>query len=100
MVEMTKIEIRSGDGAPMMMGTIFRVFTDGDLSAGCSNMKVVVHLQMIDVTIWSPNDPHVIDASATLQESSDLFKETHVDTLVVKDNGQVIGMLDIQDLLG
>ena len=97
MVEMTRSKL----GAVTVLNaddSIYRIFTDGDLrrllesDGGSALQKKMSEL--------SQNSPHVIDANATLQESSELFKETHVDTLVVQDNGKVVGMLDIQDLLG
>jgi arabinose-5-phosphate isomerase len=77
--------------------SIHRIFTDGDLrrlledEGGSSLNKILRDLPS--------NSPYTIDASASLQESSEIFKNSHVDTIIVKDNGQVVGMLDIQDLL-
>jgi TalC/MipB family fructose-6-phosphate aldolase len=97
MVEMTRSKL----GAVTVLredGSIYRIFTDGDLrrllehEGGSALQKPMSELES--------NSPHTIDAGATLQESSEMFKETHVDTLVVTDNGNVVGMLDIQDLLG
>ena len=97
MVEMSQsrlgaVTVLNGDGS------IHRIFTDGDLrrlleQSGGDALQMVLNS-------LPANQPHVIDASATLQESSDVFKQTHVDTLVVQENGRVVGMLDIQDLLG
>lgn len=78
-------------------GSIYRIFTDGDLrrllaeDGGSALQKSLSELV--------GNQPQTIEISATLQESSDLFKATHVDTLVVMDGSRVAGMLDIQDLL-
>jgi transaldolase len=97
LVEMTQSKL----GAVSVLnndGSIYRIFTDGDLrrllekEGGDVLQKTLNQLP--------GNKPHAIEITATLQESSDLFKATHVDTLVVMDNGRVAGMLDIQDLLG
>ena len=78
-------------------GDVFRIFTDGDLRRLIEQKGA----EVLSHTLGSldPNTPHRIDVSATLQESAEMFKATHVDTLVVTDNGSVVGMLDIQDLL-
>jgi len=97
MVEMTKSKL----GAVSVLnddGSIYRIFTDGDLrrlleqEGGDALQKTLNQLP--------GNQPHAIEISATLEESSRVFKATHVDTLIVMDNGKVVGMLDIQDLLG
>lgn len=96
MVDMTQsklgaVTVLNGDGS------IHRVFTDGDLrrlleaEGGDALSKRLGDLPA--------NSPQVIEADATLQASSEQFRSAKVDTLVVKDNGAVIGMLDIQDLL-
>jgi CBS domain-containing protein len=97
MVEMTKSKL----GAVSVLnddGSIYRIFTDGDLRR-LLEKEGGDALQMT-LNQLPGNVPHSIDISATLQESSDVFKAEHVDTLVVTDNGRVAGMLDIQDLLG
>ena len=42
--------------------------------------------------------PITVEADALLNEAHELFKQSHVDTLIVIDQGQPIGVLDIQDL--
>ena len=77
-------------------GAIHRIFTDGDLrrllekEGGDALQKTLSDLPS--------NQPQVIDAASTLQESSDLFRQAKVDTLVVMRDAKVVGMLDIQDL--
>lgn len=77
--------------------SIHRIFTDGDLrrlleaEGGEVLQKSLAQL--------ASNTPRTIDAQATLQEASDLFREVKVDTLIVTDNGTITGMLDIQDML-
>lgn len=78
-------------------GSIYRIFTDGDLrrlleaEGGDALSKSLSELPS--------NSPRTIESTATLQEASDLFRATKVDTLIVSENGIVKGMLDIQDVL-
>jgi len=78
-------------------GSIHRIFTDGDLrrllaaEGGDALSKPLAELPS--------NAPRTVEITATLQEASDLFRSTKVDTLIVSDNGAVVGMLDIQDVL-
>lgn len=78
--------------------SIHRIFTDGDLRR-LLEAKGGSALQM-KLSELEKNNPTTIDASESLLRSSELFKEKKVDTLVVTNNSQVVGMLDIQDLLG
>lgn len=95
MVNMTNSKL----GAVTVMGdngSIHRIFTDGDLrrlmeEKGGNALK----MQLKDLR---SNEPKTISANASLMESSELFKQVKVDTLIVKDGDEVIGMLDIQDL--
>jgi TalC/MipB family fructose-6-phosphate aldolase len=77
--------------------SIHRIFTDGDLRR---LMEVkggeALHMQLAEL---DSNAPTTIDVSENLQHSSTLFKMKKVDTLIVTENGKVVGMLDIQDLL-
>lgn len=79
-------------------GSIHRIFTDGDLRrllekfGGAVLSKTLAELPA--------NEPRLIDANASLRESSEIFRQARVDTLIVHHNGTVVGMLDIQDLLG
>jgi arabinose-5-phosphate isomerase len=78
-------------------GSIHRIITDGDLrrllaaEGGDALSKSLSELPS--------NSPRTIGSTATLQEASDLFRISKVDTLIVSDNGKVGGMLDIQDIL-
>ncbi|MDX1408842.1 MAG: transaldolase family protein [Saprospiraceae bacterium] len=96
MVDMTQsklgaVTVLNGDGS------IHRVFTDGDLRRLLETEGgEALHKQL---GALPANAPHTVDADSTLQASSELFRQLKVDTLVVRDNGRVIGMLDIQDLL-
>jgi TalC/MipB family fructose-6-phosphate aldolase len=78
-------------------GSVHRIFTDGDLrrlleaEGGKALAKPLADL--------APNQPRTIESSASLQQASDMFRETKVDTLIVAENGSIVGMLDIQDIL-
>ncbi len=96
MVVMTKSKL----GAVSVLngnGSIHRIFTDGDLrrllekEGGDALAKSLAELPS--------NAPRTIASTATLQEASELFRASKVDTLIVSDNGTVAGMLDIQDVL-
>jgi transaldolase len=77
-------------------GSIKGVFTDGSL-------RKLLMEKGRDVLTKKLNDleyrePITIDGGVLLNEANALFKKTHVDTLVVTENGRPVGMLDIQDL--
>jgi signal-transduction protein with cAMP-binding, CBS, and nucleotidyltransferase domain len=73
------------------------IFTDGDLRRMIEKEGgQSVNRNAGDLKLKKPKS---IEAEAFLFEASALFKDTQVDTLVVTENGKVIGMLDIQDLL-
>jgi transaldolase len=72
------------------------VFTDGDLRRKLQeNGREILTKKMGD---FQYKEPISIDADALLNEASDLFKKTKVDTILVTDDGKPVGMLDIQDL--
>ncbi len=77
--------------------SIHRIFTDGDLRRLLEAEGGEVLQKAL--SLLPANSPRTIDLNATLQEASDLFRDAKVDTLIVSDNGNVSGMLDIQDLL-
>lgn len=71
-------------------------FTDGDL-------RRLIQREGRDALKKSLADmqykkPITINADALLNEAHELFRQSHVDTLIVLDNGQPTGVLDIQDL--
>lgn len=73
------------------------ILTDGDLRrliadrGGDISQVVVGDLEL--------NMPKSIEKDALLEDASNLFKSHQIDTLVVTDDGRVVGMLDIQDLV-
>jgi len=76
---------------------IYRIFTDGDLRRLLnSGDELAVHKKLEEL---EPNTPVTIGHNATLSEASDLFKQYHVDNIIVTENNTPIGILDIQDIL-
>ncbi len=78
-------------------GNLKGVFTDGDLRRNLKEKgKDVTAAKMGDFTY---TEPLTVNASALLYEAVNIFKQKQVDNIVVLDNNQPIGMLDIQDLV-
>jgi transaldolase len=88
-----------GFGAVTVMntnGTVRGIFTDGDLRRQIqANGQAVLKKKMRD---FSYRSPVAIEAGALLNDAAELFKSTKVDTLLVREKGRWIGMLDIQNL--
>ncbi|MCB0480697.1 MAG: CBS domain-containing protein [Flavobacteriales bacterium] len=79
-------------------GSLKGVFTDGDLRRLIgSKGDAIMNTKLSDLDFSTPKS---IETSALLNTAKDLFKQTHVDTLMVTENGVPVGMLDIQDLAG
>lgn len=77
-------------------GSVIGVFTDGDLRRKLQEKGREV--LALPLSSFSYKAPITIEATAILNDASDLFKKTKVDTILVTDNGMPVGMLDIQDL--
>jgi len=96
LVMMTK----SRSGAVVILdenGKIHRIFTDGDLRRMLADQGDLVLSKPVGQLV--KNSPKKIQVDANLMEAQTLFKESKVDTLVVEDNGKVVGLLDIQDII-
>jgi len=78
-------------------GAISGIFTDGDLRRLLEKEGEGVLTKSL--AQLPKGSPKVIAADASLQEASLLFKQYKIDTLVVVDRQDPVGMLDIQDLL-
>jgi signal-transduction protein with cAMP-binding, CBS, and nucleotidyltransferase domain len=77
---------------------VLGVFTDGGLRRLIAEKgRDILAKKLSDLTF---NPPYTVEAGALLNEAAATFKKTHVDTLLVLDNGKPIGMLDIQDMEG
>ena len=79
-------------------GALKGVFTDGDLRRLISSSGDAVMSTKLSELEYG--EAKSIEASALLNDANELFKSTHVDTLLVTRDGSPIGMLDIQDLAG
>ncbi len=77
-------------------GKIVGVFTDGDLRRKLQESGREILTKKIGE--FQYKEPVSIDADALLNEASDIFKKTKVDTILVTEGGRPVGMLDIQDL--
>jgi TalC/MipB family fructose-6-phosphate aldolase len=77
-------------------GSLKGVFTDGDLRRLLQ--KEGEHILNKKIGDLSFKSPISIDAGALLNEAVALFKSTHVDTILVTEEGKPVGMLDIQDV--
>ena len=80
------------DGNNKLLGA----FTDGDLRRLIQkDGREALKKTLADMQF---KEPITIDANALLNDAHQLFRQSHVDTLIVVDNGQPVGILDIQDL--
>ena len=76
--------------------TLLGVFTDGDLRRKLSGSdRNVLESKMSD---FDYKQPVSVESGELLNVASDLFKKTKVDTILVTESGNPVGMLDIQDL--
>lgn len=77
-------------------GKLLGVFTDGDLRRKIQDEgRDVLKKNMGDFSFKAPVS---VDANSMLNDAAGLFKKTSVDTILVTENENPIGMLDIQDL--
>lgn len=77
-------------------GKLLGAFTDGDLRRLIQNEgQAALKKTLKDISF---QDPITVNADALLNDAHEIFKQSHVDTLIVIENDQPIGVLDIQDL--
>jgi CBS domain-containing protein len=90
---------RGGMGAVAILeadGKIAGVFTDGDLRRQLeSRGKDVLSIQLSELPLKLPV---TINANAFLLEAAKIFKDRKIDNILVTENDQLLGMLDIQDI--
>jgi transaldolase len=73
------------------------IFTDGDLRRLIEKSgKEAISGKLRDLGL---NVPYTIDGNELLFNATKAFKDRQVDSLIVTDQGRVIGMLDIQDMV-
>ena len=92
---------RSGYGAVVIAenGHLKGIFTDGDVRRWLEQQSEP-NLQIPISAVAGSTLPSTIDADALLNEAALAFSAQKVDQLVVVQNGQALGLLDIQDLVG
>ena len=96
LLEMSKSKV----GALIVLNndnSLHRIFTDGDLRRMMEEKKE--NILDIKLSELEPNLPHYISSELTLHDVQKKFKEVKVDTLIVKDDNEIIGLLDIQDII-
>lgn len=72
-------------------------FTDGDLRRLIeSEGETAIHKSLSELNL---KEPRSIEGTELLYQAQAAFKDLQVDSLVVTENGKVIGMLDVQDLM-
>lgn len=73
------------------------IFTDGDLRRLIeANGADAVNKKVAELDL---KEPLSIDGGELLIQAQEIFKAKKVDELVVTENGKVIGMMDVQDLV-
>jgi transaldolase len=77
-------------------GNVKGVFTDGDMRRAIQkDGQDVLKKKMSDFTY---GQPFSVQANDPLSAANDIFKQKHVDTILVLDGKKPVGMIDIQDL--
>lgn len=77
-------------------GNVKGIFTDGDMRRALQKEgQDVLKKRMSDFTYGQPFSVQVNDP---LTVANDIFKQKHVDTILVLDGTKPVGMIDIQDL--
>lgn len=77
-------------------GNLKGIFTDGDMRRALQkDGQAVLKKKMSEFTY---GQPLAVQANDALTAANDIFKEKHVDTILVLDGTKPVGMLDIQDL--
>jgi len=77
-------------------GEVKGIFTDGDMRRAIQkDGKDVLNKKMSDLKYGTPIS---VQANDTLNIANDIFKQKHVDTILVLEGTKPVGMLDIQDL--
>lgn len=77
-------------------GNVKGIFTDGDMRRALQkDGQDVLKKRMSDFTYSAPLSVQQNDA---LTAANDIFKQKHVDTILVLDGTKPVGMIDIQDL--
>jgi transaldolase len=77
-------------------GNVKGIFTDGDMRRALQkDGQAILKKKMSEFTYGQPLS---VQANDALTAANDIFKQKHVDTILVLDGTKPVGMLDIQDL--
>lgn len=77
-------------------GNVKGIFTDGDMRRALQkDGQAILKKKMAEFTYGQPLS---VQANDALTAANDIFKQKHVDTILVLDGTKPVGMLDIQDL--
>ncbi len=77
-------------------GNVKGIFTDGDMRRALQKEgQAILKKKMSE---FSYNSPLAVQQNDALTVANDIFKQKHVDTILVLDGTKPVGMLDIQDL--
>lgn len=91
----------SGLGAVSIVsenGELKGIFTDGDLRRNIKEKgKSILDLQMSSFV--NEKMPFTVNAEALLYEAVHIFKEKGIDNIIVVENNEPVGMIDIQDFV-
>jgi TalC/MipB family fructose-6-phosphate aldolase len=79
-------------------GRLAGIFTDGDIRRKLQERGPGILSQDLGAVGYTL-DPITVNADALLFEAVKIFKERQIDNIVVLENNQPIGILDIQDLV-
>ena len=74
------------------------VFTDGDLRRSLQEHGSGVVRKTLS-ELGFTEEPITIDADSLLYDAMSLFEQSHVDTIIVVDDGKPVGIIDIQDIV-
>jgi arabinose-5-phosphate isomerase len=79
-----------------LKGRLLGIFTDGDLRRHVEDDPLVLKRKVKDVMTKNPT---VISSKKLAAEALQILKDKRIDEIPVVDNGKVVGLLDVQDLL-
>lgn len=100
LMEAVVLMTKSGLGAITVLNedkSVYRILTDGDLRRLFE--KQTENISEIKLSDLPSNNPVAISPSASFQDALNLFREKQVDNLLVMENGEYVGLIDIQDLI-
>ncbi len=79
-------------------GGVKGVFTDGDLRRSLQEHGSGVVKKALSELGFTEN-PITIEAGSLLYDAMSMFEKSHVDTIIVVDDGKPVGIIDIQDIV-